>query len=1138
MSTLPLHVCQVLEDEYVALHGAPASAPRSWDFQDGDFVDSTRFIRRLGELTDPLSIFLKGKLAPAATLGQALNAVIREPLYTEARFRHVHLDWDLAPLVSLAIDDPEDLKHLNRRLLESAYPNEIHPIYELRLDTLYKAVHARAKPDEAGHATEPQTALCLSGGGIRSATFALGVIQGLARLGLLDKLDYLSTVSGGGYVGSWLSGWAHRHREGMPGVARELRADPPRPPLEPEPKTLRHLRQYTNYLSPRLGLMSADTWTLVATYVRNLFLTWLVLVPLLIAAAMVPRIATALLHWGPSDSIRVLCLVAGMVLLIACVAHMGLYRPSLEEFRKRRSLGEPGQGQFLRFCFAPLLFASMFLVAYWTWQTYSLTVPELDWARDLLTTLGVPVPPDWAWFVVVGVLLHLVAWGIYSTRLRRADLDEFVVVISTGGAGGWLVWAASAYILPFPRISNTTTILLYVCFGVPLFLAIFLLAATLFVGLTSRRTDDEDREWWARFGAWVLMASLGWAVVGTLVIFAPHWLRDQATHVKALIASFGGVSGVIAALAGRSAKTSAKDAPAVKGVGAFLGRHSLTLATVLGIAALVVGLSLGANGLLVLAKIVLTPWASGLVADLPDRLTQQMEVLQTTRVDLSVIVTVLMVAIAWLLGSSINVNKFSLHAMYRNRLVRAYLGASREHRRPNPFTGFDPDDNIQMHELRGEAFDEGSFTDLAGFVQRLKDGRDAPATALVGMLTNTKKTISAYRGSPQRSFRENLFDELNRLLAGPKVVTCPDLGGNSAGAALQGVARVHRGRALLEAKFPEIAKSPTRKPLHVVNMALNLVAGHNLAWQERKAESFTVTPWHAGSYHLGYRPSLEYGGSRPGRLGISLGTAVAISGAAASPNMGYQSSPLLAFLMTLFNVRLGWWLGNPGPSGGKTYKKPFPMPSVRPIVEEALALTDDTNPWVYLSDGGHFDNLGLLEMVLRRCHLIVLSDAGCDPTCAFDDLGNAIRKVRSDLGVPITVDQELRLYSRDDAEGRKRGSYAALATIDYRAVDGPGSAQGRLIYVKPCVYWSTEPIDVQNYARTSETFPHETTADQFFGESQFESYRALGLHEIQHLWTITWPGQWPATAVTLAVFVEHVGQYLGLSHPAPPGPTT
>jgi hypothetical protein len=100
-------------------------------------------------------------------------------------------------------------------------------------------------------------------------------------------------------------------------------------------------------------------------------------------------------------------------------------------------------------------------------------------------------------------------------------------------------------------------------------------------------------------------------------------------------------------------------------------------------------------------------------------------------------------------------------------------------------------------------------------------------------------------------------------------------------------------------------------------MTLNLAATTKLAWQQRKAESFTVTPQFCGCAgdELGYRRTKEYGNPRDD--GISVGTAMAISGAAVSPNMGYHSWPSIAFLLTLLNVRLGWWLGNPGHRGGQ-----------------------------------------------------------------------------------------------------------------------------------------------------------------------------------------------------------------------------
>ena len=135
--------------------------------------------------------------------------------------------------------------------------------------------------------TASLSALCLSGGGIRSATFNLGVIQTLARIGLLGKFDYLSSVSGGGYIASWLRAWMHRR--GVDEVVQELgKGAKGSDPLNIEPKPVVNLREYSNYLTPAVGLFSGDTWSAAATIARNLLLNWLVLVPLLAAVVGIP----------------------------------------------------------------------------------------------------------------------------------------------------------------------------------------------------------------------------------------------------------------------------------------------------------------------------------------------------------------------------------------------------------------------------------------------------------------------------------------------------------------------------------------------------------------------------------------------------------------------------------------------------------------------------------------------------------------------------------------------------------------------------------------------------------------------------------------------------------------------------------
>jgi len=128
-------------------------------------------------------------------------------------------------------------------------------------------------------------------------------------------------------------------------------------------------------------------------------------------------------------------------------------------------------------------------------------------------------------------------------------------------------------------------------------------------------------------------------------------------------------------------------------------------------------------------------------------------------------------------------------------------------------------------------------------------------------------------------------------------------------------------------------------------------------------------------------------------------------------------------------------------------------------------------------------------MVLRRCHCIVVSDGSCDADRSFTDLGNAIRKIRIDLGIDIDIDPELLQLQTGNRLSR---THFALGIIRYDRIDREASP-GLLVYLKPSLT-GNEPADVTEYASCHDEFPHEPTADQFFDESQFESYRALGFH--------------------------------------------
>ncbi|MET0225351.1 MAG: hypothetical protein ABW187_02820, partial [Dokdonella sp.] len=220
----------------------------------------------------------------------------------------------------------------------------------------------------------------------------------------------------------------------------------------------------------------------------------------------------------------------------------------------------------------------------------------------------------------------------------------------------------------------------------------------------------------------------------------------------------------------------------------------------------------------------------------------------------------------------------------------------------------------------------------------------------------------------------------------------------------------------------------------------------------------------------------------PVAVTLTLGSAIAISGAAVSPNMGYHSSAAVTFLLTLFDARLGWWL--PNPLHARRKRAALPPFSGGWLVAELLGLTRDGGRQLYLSDGGHFENLGLYELVRRGCRFVVCVDASADAQRDFADLGDAVQKCRVDLGADIRIDvADLRV----GANGLSARS-CAVGTIVY--ADG---SEGVLLYLKPGLTGS-EPTDVAHFARAHPSFPHEPTVDQYFDAAQFESYRRLGEH--------------------------------------------
>jgi hypothetical protein len=996
-------------------------------------------------------------------------------------------------------------------------------------------------------------ALCLSGGGIRSATFNLGVLQSLARHGLLTRFHYLSTVSGGGYIGSWLTAWIHNEGGRPEDVARRL-ASSAQSPLDPEPSAVRHLREYSNYLSPKLGLFSADTWSLAAAYVRNLLLNWAVLLPIFAGVLILPRLAARVVHeLGTFDGPLTFWLACGALVLsgvleAAAVAYMDRHGPSI---RGKFKFSEPNnQKRFLLYCLLPHVSAAILFCSAWPRFRPMMDTPDIPLLRNRAIWAGFLLAFTFAWIGAAVVSNESLRDRRYDASGRRSHRWSYFWSLLVSGTVASL---ALFLILTRDWMDPLRHARTYVALALPAYLLTFMLGGVLFRAFTVRASDDDDREWAGRAEGWFLLVALSWPVVSTLVLFGPSWLLALGRRARAGALSLGAIAGVASAWLGKSSGTPATSERAARAtVGQIVRQYALALAAPLFILFFMVVVSLATTWLCSHAPdipanltfpgwmtVVIEPYAQWLIPPITVPVPLEdwhREVVLQSGFFTSLGLMVLLVGGGLAMSHWVSVNKFSLHAVYRNRLIRAYLGASRRNRNAspsyNPFTGFDPQDNMPLHVINLDQNQIGPLTDFDAVADRLR-GLEKSQTKLDQYLKghlSGSLALLRHKGFPIE-FGTALRDELNQLIARAELPNDPpmhELLLPHERATLKETLADERSRrrlhaALVRRAMPEIVEMPCsgaaageRPPVrlfHVLNAALNLVAGDRLAWQQRKAESFTATPLHCGSYELGYRRSKHYaGGIETGRGGrpaaltphnaVSLGGALTVSGAAASPNMGYHSSPPIAFLLTLFNVRLGVWVGNPGwPGGGRrpTFGLANPRLSVKPLLQEAFALTDDQRAYVYLSDGGHFDNLGVYEMLRRRCRLIVACDAGADPECDFSDLASVLRKASIDLGLRITFrgNGKLPIYKRA-AEGKEAppdAAYHAVATIDYAPdgkPDGNDDTEGILIYIKAALYDTGEPAHVVNYAKTCLEFPHQSTADQFFSESQFESYRALG----------------------------------------------
>lgn len=278
--------------------------------------------------------------------------------------------------------------------------------------------------------------------------------------------------------------------------------------------------------------------------------------------------------------------------------------------------------------------------------------------------------------------------------------------------------------------------------------------------------------------------------------------------------------------------------------------------------------------------------------------------------------------------------------------------------------------------------------------------------------------------------------------------------------------------------FRLCAVTPSQRPYHILNTFLVTPDSRDDVLRTRGGTNFILSPLYCGSRETEYAKTSEYLNG-----GMGLATAMAVSGAALNPNTGVTRSKPLAFLMSVLNVRLGYWTRSPISPVGRQIISFFNL--FRELL--GIEMTEE-HRYIHLADGGNFENLGMYELIKRRCDLIIVSDVGVDKDFEFGDLSRACELVRVDFGVSVDIDTEpLRPHKRT----KLSKTPVVYGTIKYPSKGDSDPKLGRLVFIKSTIFKEL-PEDVLGYRRVNERFPDQSTTDQFFDERQFEAYRELG----------------------------------------------
>jgi hypothetical protein len=953
------------------------------------------------------------------------------------------------------------------------------------------------------------TGLCFSGGGIRSATFNLGILQGLAAKGWLEQVDYLSSVSGGGYIHSWLAAWLKREtkeQEKHKVVASELAAWRhvmsrliPLPDHERGqafqavwPRQIQWLRRYSNYLTPHKGALTGDTWAAIASWIRNVSMIQGMLISIFLAMLCVPHLFAPNVHLQPHPA------TAATTSSVVSSVTSGGAKTTLTI-----DLG-PAESSHLADGLAatPAESFAEVLRRYARWDTIAGGLHLATWSTDAFLFFLLAC-------VSINGFLHLeysgaLPWKENELPYRRGNSLE-------ARFRRWqVVWVNVLVVLPMLLFGLSLT---HVSLSHPATPAFTLKLFCLLVGLVwtetfaggalsetvrqeqqrrkacSPRTTPETT-WQAPFWSkaswtmWLALLGVPAAVMGALVGTAiaagvnSVWMRDMARWL--LLDQSTSVQMVLGTLL-------------------FFWLPQFT--------AIIASGMIGKN---------FPGWLSEWLARIRGYF--------------------LLAGLCWvfLCGSSLLMPGFLLRLLPTNYVkwpaiitwiatsAGGVLGGKKIKKNGDQGTAAGSRGKVlQLVVLVGAYVYIGGLAILLSWVlewgslrirlQFFPLGEVGLWIALIGFFVEFAVLLGWRLDINEFSMHSFYRNRLTRCYLGAsnkKRNPSPTTGFDE---------RDSNDLAICE--LTPAGGYPG--PMPIFCCAMNIATGKDLAWHERRSASFAFTPLYSG-YAVDWtewRKNLSFNGFVPSRMlypgGPNLATAMAASGATVSPRWAYYTDPAAAFLMTTFDIRLrlGLWVPNPRRSkvaGHRVDVATADVPPASPgfapfrLLSELLGSVDDTSKYVYLTDGGHFDNMGLYELVRRRCYRIVICDAEADSDYTFAGIGAAIRKCRIDFGAAIDLD--LSALS-PNTNSKLSPAHIVRGTVRYPETL-PGE-DGEVIYIKASLTGKAAPIgspppieggvelpdvpgDVQSYKLQQEDFPQDSTAEQWFTEAQFESYRRLG----------------------------------------------